>query len=162
MNASRRSLLQAIPMLAAASSWASDRPTLASFIKPFDELAVKQNGQNESRSILNGVTHSGDHLEVHETTLAPGSSPHPPHRHEHEARRRGVFPLQRVAWRTQSGNGKCAILCGGYRGSINRRGSAYNNDVITGDFYGYNPPLSTAGNPHVGRLLRIGSGHPGA
>jgi quercetin dioxygenase-like cupin family protein len=84
MNASRRSLLQAIPMLAAASSWASDRPTLASFIKPFDELAVKQNGQNESRSILNGVTHSGDHLEVHETTLAPGSSPHPPHRHEHE------------------------------------------------------------------------------
>jgi quercetin dioxygenase-like cupin family protein len=84
MNATRRSLLQAIPMLAAASSWASDSPTLASFIKPFDELAVKQNGQNESRSILNGVTHSGDHLEVHETTLAPGSSPHPPHRHEHE------------------------------------------------------------------------------
>ena len=48
------------------------------------ELPVKQNGQNESRAILNGVTHSGDHLEVHETTLAPGGSPHPPHRHEHE------------------------------------------------------------------------------
>jgi quercetin dioxygenase-like cupin family protein len=84
MDATRRSLLQAIPMLAASSALASDSPTLTSFIKPYSELPVKQNGQNESRSILNGVTHSGDHLEVHETTLAPGGSPHPPHRHEHE------------------------------------------------------------------------------
>jgi quercetin dioxygenase-like cupin family protein len=84
MNATRRALLQAIPMLAASSSLAADNPTLSSFIKPFNELPVKHNGQNESRSILNGVTHSGDHLEVHETTLAPGGSPHPPHRHEHE------------------------------------------------------------------------------
>src|SRR6202050_1598187 len=83
MDATRRSLLQAIPMLAASSALASDSPTLTSFIKPYSELPVKQNGQNESRSILNGVTHSGDHLEVHETTLAPGGSPHPPHRHEH-------------------------------------------------------------------------------
>jgi quercetin dioxygenase-like cupin family protein len=37
---------------------------------------------NASRPILDGMTHSGDHLEVHETTLAPGSSPHPPHQHE--------------------------------------------------------------------------------
>jgi quercetin dioxygenase-like cupin family protein len=84
MNATRRALLQAIPMLAASSALAADNPTLSSFIKPFNELPVKKNGQNESRSILNGVTHSGDHLEVHETTLAPGGSPHPPHRHEHE------------------------------------------------------------------------------
>jgi quercetin dioxygenase-like cupin family protein len=45
---------------------------------------VKSNGKNASRPILDGMTHSGDHLEVHETTLSPGSSPHPPHRHEHE------------------------------------------------------------------------------
>jgi len=84
MNATRRSVLQAIPLLAASSAFASDSPTISSFIKPFDELPVKQNGQNQSRSILDGMTHSGDHLEVHETTLAPGSSPHPPHQHEHE------------------------------------------------------------------------------
>ena len=84
MNATRRSLLQAIPMFAASSALVSDSPTLTSFIKPFGELPVKQNGQNEYRSILNGVTHSGDQLEIHETTLAPGGSPHPPHRHEHE------------------------------------------------------------------------------
>src|SRR6202050_1686032 len=84
MNATRRSLLQAIPVLAASSSFAWDGPALSSFVKPLSELPVKQSGQNESRSILDGVTHSGEHLEVHETTLAPGGSPHPPHRHEHE------------------------------------------------------------------------------
>jgi quercetin dioxygenase-like cupin family protein len=84
MNSTRRSLLQAIPMLAASSALAADSPTLTSFIRPFSDLPVKKNGQNESRSILEGVTHSGEHLEVHETTLAPGGSPHPPHRHEHE------------------------------------------------------------------------------
>jgi quercetin dioxygenase-like cupin family protein len=81
MDATRRSLLQAISMLAASSALAEESP---SFIKPYSELPVKQNGQNESRSILNGVSHFGYHLEVHETTLAPGGSPHPPHRHEHE------------------------------------------------------------------------------
>jgi hypothetical protein len=58
MDAARRSLLQAISMLAASSALAAESPTLASFIKPYSELPVKQNGQNESRSILNGVTHS--------------------------------------------------------------------------------------------------------
>ena len=84
MDATRRSLLQAISMLAASSALAEESPTLASFIKPYSELPVKQNGQSESRSILNGVSHSGYHLEVHETTLGPGGEPHPPHRHEHE------------------------------------------------------------------------------
>jgi mannose-6-phosphate isomerase-like protein (cupin superfamily) len=84
MDAVRRSLLQAIPMLAVSSAFAADGPALSSFVKPYSELPVKQNGQNESRPILDGVTHSGDHLEVHETILAPGSEPHPPHRHEHE------------------------------------------------------------------------------
>ena len=84
-NAGRRTFLQAIPMLLAASSaFAADVPSLGSFIKPYGELPVKQNGQNQSRAILDGMTHSGDHLEAHETTLAPGGSPHPPHRHEHE------------------------------------------------------------------------------
>src|ERR1700722_11063367 len=84
MNATRRSVLQAISMLAASSAFAADTQTLSSFIKPFDQLPVKQNGQNESRPILDGLMHTGEHLEVHETTLAPGSEPHPPHRHEHE------------------------------------------------------------------------------
>jgi mannose-6-phosphate isomerase-like protein (cupin superfamily) len=84
MNTTRRSLLQAIPLLATASAFAADGPALGSFVKPYSELPVKQNGPNESRPILDGVLHTGEHLEVHETILAPGSEPHPPHRHEHE------------------------------------------------------------------------------
>jgi quercetin dioxygenase-like cupin family protein len=84
MNPTRRTLLQAIPMLAASSAFAADTQALGSFVKPYSELPVKKNGSNESRAILNGVTHTGEQLEVHETTLAAGMEPHPPHRHVHE------------------------------------------------------------------------------
>jgi mannose-6-phosphate isomerase-like protein (cupin superfamily) len=80
----RRSLLQTISLLSAATALAADSPALSSFIKPYDALPVKQNGGNETRAILDGTTHSNDHFEVHETTLGPGGEPHPPHRHEHE------------------------------------------------------------------------------
>ena len=80
----RRSLLQTISLLSAATALAADSPALSSFIKPYDALPVKQNSGNETRAILDGMTHSNDHFEVHETTLGPGGEPHPPHRHEHE------------------------------------------------------------------------------
>ena len=83
MEPTRRSLFLALPVLAASAAFADNQP-LSSFAKPYDQLPVKSNGKNASRPILDGMTHSGDHLEVHETTLSPGSSPHPPHRHEHE------------------------------------------------------------------------------
>jgi mannose-6-phosphate isomerase-like protein (cupin superfamily) len=71
-------------MLAASSAFAADSPALASFIKSYSDLPVKKMGLSQSRAILDGATHTGDHLEVHETTLVPGDSPHPPHRHVHE------------------------------------------------------------------------------
>jgi mannose-6-phosphate isomerase-like protein (cupin superfamily) len=84
MNATRRSLLQSVPMLAALSAFAAEGGQISSFVKPYGELPVKQNGQNESRPILNGLLHTGEPLEVHETILAAGAEPHPPHRHVHE------------------------------------------------------------------------------
>jgi mannose-6-phosphate isomerase-like protein (cupin superfamily) len=84
MDTTRRTLLQILPALAASSAFAADAPTLTTFVKPFGELPVKKNGPNESREILHGVSHSGCHLEVHETTLGSGMEPHPPHRHENE------------------------------------------------------------------------------
>ena len=36
------------------------------------------------RSLLDTTTRTLDRLEVHQTSLAPGGSPHPPHRHPHE------------------------------------------------------------------------------
>jgi mannose-6-phosphate isomerase-like protein (cupin superfamily) len=71
-------------MLAAGSALAADRVTVESFVKPYAELPVHQNGANESRPILDGLLHTGEHLEVHETILGAGMEPHPPHRHVHE------------------------------------------------------------------------------
>jgi quercetin dioxygenase-like cupin family protein len=91
MDTTRRTLCLSLPALAATvalarKASAADQPLapVQSFAKPFDTLAVHKNGANASRAILDGATHSNDHLEVHETTLAPGSSPHPPHQHAHE------------------------------------------------------------------------------
>jgi quercetin dioxygenase-like cupin family protein len=86
MDATRRMLFASLPALAATAVLrADDAGThLASFAKPFEELPAHKNGANFSRTILDGTTHSSDHLEVHETTLAPGSEPHPPHQHTHE------------------------------------------------------------------------------
>jgi mannose-6-phosphate isomerase-like protein (cupin superfamily) len=84
MQASRRTVLQTISLLLASPALAADGAMLNSFIKPYGDLPVKKSGTNESRPILDGTTHSNDHLEVHETTLGGGSEPHPPHQHVHE------------------------------------------------------------------------------
>ena len=50
----------------------------------FEDLPVRQSAQNKSRSVLNGVTHSGFGIEMHHTEIAPGKMPHAAHRHPHE------------------------------------------------------------------------------
>ncbi len=84
MHSTRRTLFLALPAMCSAFTLAADGPSLPSQVEPFDSLPVKHNGPNSARSILDGQTHAGTHLEVHETTLVAGSSPHPPHTHVHE------------------------------------------------------------------------------
>jgi quercetin dioxygenase-like cupin family protein len=55
-------------------------PTLPSKTYRFEDLVLKGN----SRAVFDGLTHSGFHVDLHETQLAPGAAPHAPHRHEHE------------------------------------------------------------------------------
>jgi quercetin dioxygenase-like cupin family protein len=50
----------------------------------FEDLTVRENGQNRARAVLNGKTRSGYAIEMHQTELAPGLAPHPPHKHVHE------------------------------------------------------------------------------
>jgi quercetin dioxygenase-like cupin family protein len=85
MEISRRSLVIALSAAAGSAGLAvADSPVLSSFAKPFASLTPRTHGGNTYRQILDGMTSSGDHIEVHETTLAAGASPHPPHRHKHE------------------------------------------------------------------------------
>lgn len=127
MNASRRTLCQALPLLLAGlaeRAWATEE-TLTSFARPFDTLPVKQNGKNESRPILNGVTRAGCPLEAHETTLAPGAMPHPPHHHEHEEMfliEKGAVTVTIAGRSTELGPGSAAFIRSGEEHGIRNTG----------------------------------------
>jgi quercetin dioxygenase-like cupin family protein len=54
--------------------------TLPSKTYRFEDLVLKGN----SRAVFDGMTHTGFHVDLHETQLAPGAAPHPPHKHDHE------------------------------------------------------------------------------
>lgn len=70
--------------LAAEELTARSIPRLTSEALPFDRLPVRHSGANTFREIFHGLTRENFRLEVHETTLAPGGQPHPPHHHRHE------------------------------------------------------------------------------
>jgi quercetin dioxygenase-like cupin family protein len=60
--------------------------TLPSKCYEFSSLPEKTNPEthNETRSVFDGLTHDGVHLDMHITTLMPGLMPHPEHHHEWE------------------------------------------------------------------------------
>jgi mannose-6-phosphate isomerase-like protein (cupin superfamily) len=84
MTYSRRDMCLLMTALAATPGGAAQKTTLPSKAFPYDELPVKENHGNQSRAILSGELHDGCYLEVHQTRLAPGGMPHPPHHHVHE------------------------------------------------------------------------------
>ena len=86
MDHTRRQLALLFPALAAAAQAQTAAPNtkLPSKCFRFEDLPVKQNGPNQSRAIMNGLTHGGFPIEIHETDLAAGQAPHPPHHHVHE------------------------------------------------------------------------------
>jgi quercetin dioxygenase-like cupin family protein len=93
MDDTRRTLLESLPLGIAALVMASKAlgavdmqpgQPLQSLALPFAEMKATGDATHTTRQILNGVTHSGAHIEVHESTLAPGAMPHPPHHHVNE------------------------------------------------------------------------------
>ena len=83
MELTRRDLSLLLPALAASTTTAQNA-TLPSKIYVYENLPVRESGQNRSRAILNGKTRSGLVVESHETDLAPGLAPHAAHKHVHE------------------------------------------------------------------------------
>ena len=84
MSISRRDLCLMLPAVAASRELPAGTARLPSKVYRFEDLPVRKNGGNESRPLLSGELHNGSYLEAHETLLAPGSMPHPPHHHLHE------------------------------------------------------------------------------
>jgi len=83
MNYSRRDLSLLVPLLAGARASGQSHP-LASQMHRWEDLPVHGDGPNHSRQILEGDSHAGTRIELHETELAPGQMPHPAHHHVHE------------------------------------------------------------------------------
>ena len=58
--------------------------TLKSATYSFVDLTATKEANATFRPILDGLTHNGNHIDVHEVFLLPGSSPHHGHRHQEE------------------------------------------------------------------------------
>jgi mannose-6-phosphate isomerase-like protein (cupin superfamily) len=74
-------LISALSDTSSAQSAPKSGP-LPSAVYAFESLPVHSSATAETRAILKGKLATGESVEVHETTLAPGGSPHPPHHHE--------------------------------------------------------------------------------
>ena len=86
MRLTRRELSLLMPALAATAA-AQEEPAkqaLPAKVYKYSDLPVKQNGKNQTRAVLDGLTHLKDPVEVHITQLGPGEQPHGPHSHAHE------------------------------------------------------------------------------
>jgi len=94
-NLTRRDLSFALPALAflgvalsdeslaGAQSAGSGLPTQSTTFS-FDKLPVTTSPNGAAtRPVLQGVTPTGETIEMHETTLMPGQMPHPAHKHVH-------------------------------------------------------------------------------
>lgn len=113
MEFSRRQLCLLLPaLLAATPGLPADTSVLSAKVYPFEDLTGHQHGGSESWPVLNGLTHSGFQIELHETQLAPGARPHPPHHHVHEE----IFLIR---------EGRLEVTIAGKNTRIGPRGVAY-------------------------------------
>ena len=88
MSTTRRELffrLPAIlmPALLPFETSAEQDTAMPSTMYPFEKLPIRTPNNAQIREVLKGKLATGESLEVHETTLSPGGTPHPPHHHVH-------------------------------------------------------------------------------
>ena len=124
MTCTRRALAFLFPALASAQQTAAAAGTLASAAFPFEQMKGRKSGPIELYQILNGGTHTGYKLDLHESDLPAGAIPHEPHRHIHEELlfvREGEMEVMLDGRWTRLGPGSCAYMASndlhGYRNS---------------------------------------------
>ncbi len=87
MSITRRELCYLLPALfpaaVAAPTLAAQDTSLSSATFAFDKLPVQALDHAEMRRIMKGTLVTGEHIEVHETTLPPNGYPHAAHHHVH-------------------------------------------------------------------------------
>ncbi len=72
-----------LPAAVALDAFPAQDDALPSAPYAFDKLRTQVLGNAEVRRVLKGKLATGEALEVHETTLPPGTTPHAPHHHVH-------------------------------------------------------------------------------
>ncbi|MGA2888063.1 MAG: cupin domain-containing protein [Terracidiphilus sp.] len=76
--------LTAAASTAVAFAIANQAPVMGSAAFDWNSIAAKPTEAGSVRSFFKARTATLDELELHVTTLDPGKSPHPPHRHPNE------------------------------------------------------------------------------
>jgi quercetin dioxygenase-like cupin family protein len=74
----------AAALTAGAFAIADHGPVMGSAAIDWNSIPAKPTASGSVRSFFSARTATLEQLEVHVTTLNPGQSPHPPHRHSHE------------------------------------------------------------------------------
>lgn len=114
-----------IPALAAAQAPAK-KDVLPSRAFRYEDLAARKAGVITSRQILNGLTHTGNIVDLHETELPAGEAPHPPHHHVHEEMllvRDGQLDVTIMGNVTRLGPGSAAYIASGQEHGWRNTGS---------------------------------------
>lgn len=120
MSMTRRELCSLLPaaILPAALRLEAQIPAqenvLPSASFTFDQLPVKTASSGaQSRAVLKGKLATGESLEVHETILPPGATPHAPHHHSHSEMfliREGALELTVNGGNSQLGAGSVGFV----------------------------------------------------
>lgn len=87
LTMNRRELFAALAATAVvgdALALADPAPVMGSRVFDWNSISDKPNAHGSVRSFFSSPTATLENLELHVTTLNPGESPHPPHKHPNE------------------------------------------------------------------------------
>lgn len=106
----------------AAGQSSTKREPLASGAFRFEDMEARKSGAITLRQILKGETHTGLLVDLHESELPAGQTPHAPHHHLHEEMllvREGTMEVTIAGKVTRLGPGSVAYIASnqehGYR-----------------------------------------------